>query len=83
MQSELSHEIIAHIASYSEADPTVVTAQTEISALGIHSQEVADIVAQLAERYGLDRLHAGVWHSFSTISEIVDAVGEVMMAPAE
>lgn len=75
----LSREIIEYIAAYSDTDSRTLTGETEIDALGLRSQEMADILFHLEDRYGIETRAAGVWSSFARIGDVVDIVGAALL----
>lgn len=79
MMTTLSREIIEYIAAYSETDSRTLSGDTEIGALGLRSQEMADILFHLEDRYGVETRAAGVWSSFARIGDVVHVVGAAML----
>lgn len=76
MTDKLTDDIIAKIKAHAEPDEGEVTADTELSALGIHSLELTEIVFDLEEAYGIEIEMNTVeaWSTLKTVGDMVAAV---------
>ena len=76
MTDELTQDIIAKIKAH--ADPSVgeITPETELTALGIHSLELTEIIFDLEEAYGIEieMNTVDAWSKLKTIDDMVGAV---------
>ena len=80
----LRHEIIQHIAEYSDADASELSGSSAVDDLGIHSLELAELVMELEEKYDVEIETDSVesWNSLKTVDDIVAAVRSMVMAKA-
>ena len=75
MADQLATEIIDKIKAH--ADPAVeITPETELTALGIHSLELTEIIFDLEEAYGIEIEMNTVeaWSNLKTVHDMVEAV---------
>lgn len=81
MADQLATDIIDKIKAH--ADPGVdVTAETELSELGIHSLELTEIVFDLEEAYGIEIEMNTVeaWEKLKNVGDIVAATRTLIAA---
>lgn len=75
MSDTLDNEIIETVRKH--ADPGVeVTAGTELTALGIHSLELTEIIFDLEEHYGveIEMNTVDAWNNLKNVGDMVAAV---------
>jgi len=76
MADQLDEEVLSKIKPH--ADPKVgeITLDTELSALGIHSLELTEIIFDVEESYGIEVEMNTVeaWSNLNTIGDLVAAV---------
>jgi len=79
MADTLATEIIDKIKAH--ADPDVeITPETELTALGIHSLELTEIIFDLEEAYGIEIEMNTVeaWSSLKNVRDMVAAVSSLI-----
>lgn len=79
MADTLATEIIDKIKAH--ADPAVeITPETELTALGIHSLELTEIIFDLEEAYGIEIEMNTVeaWSSLKNVRDMVAAVSSLI-----
>lgn len=76
MADQLAEEIIAKIKAHAEPDGDEVTMATELTALGIHSLELTEIIFDLEEAYDIEIEMNTVeaWSNLGNVGDMVDAV---------
>lgn len=76
MADQLATDIIAKIKAHAEEGGEEITLGTELTALGIHSLELTEIIFDLEERHGIEIEMNTVeaWNNLKTIGDIVTAV---------
>lgn len=76
MADQLAADIIAKIKSHSEPGGNEITLDTELTALGIHSLELTEIVFDLEEAYGIEIEMNTVeaWSNLKNVGDMVEAV---------
>jgi nodulation protein F len=76
MADELARDIIAKIAAHAENGGQEITTSTELSALGIHSLELTEIIFDLEEAYGIEieMNTVDAWSNLKNVGDIVEAV---------
>lgn len=76
MADQLAADIIDKIKTHSEPGGNEITLETELSALGIHSLELTEIVFDLEEAYGIEIEMNTVeaWNNLKNVGDIVKAV---------
>lgn len=76
MTDQLATEIIEKIKTH--ADPSVgdITMETELTALGIHSLELTEIIFDLEEAYGIEieMNTVDAWNNLKNVGDMVEAV---------
>jgi nodulation protein F len=82
MTDKLAAEIIEKIKTHSESGGAEITPETELSALGIHSLELTEIVFDLEEAYGIEIEMNTVeaWNNLKNVGDIVKAVRALIEA---
>jgi nodulation protein F len=82
MADKLAAEIIEKIKAHSEAGGNEITPETELTALGIHSLELTEIVFDLEEAYGIEIEMNTVeaWNNLKNVGDIVKAVRALIEA---
>ena len=76
MTDKLASEIIEKIKAHADPDGGEITLATELTALGIHSLELTEIVFDLEEAYGIEIEMNTVeaWSNLKTVQDMVEAV---------
>ncbi|MHA6643870.1 acyl carrier protein [Mesorhizobium sp. A623] len=76
MADELATEIIARIKTHAEEGGEEITSATELTALGIHSLELTEIIFDLEEDYGIEieMNTVDAWSNLKNVGDIVEAV---------
>ncbi|GLS29992.1 MAG: acyl carrier protein [Mesorhizobium sp.] len=76
MTDKLATEIIEKIKAHADPDGEEITLNTELTALGIHSLELTEIVFDLEEAYGIEIEMNTVeaWNNLKDVGDIVKAV---------
>jgi nodulation protein F len=76
MADQLAQEIIDQIKRHTEPDGGEVTLGTELTALGIHSLELTEIIFDLEEAYGIEIEMNTVeaWSNLKNVGDMVEAV---------
>jgi nodulation protein F len=76
MADDLTNDIIAKIKSHAEPGGDEITASTELTALGIHSLELTEIIFDLEEDYGIEieMNTVDAWSNLKNVGDIVEAV---------
>lgn len=84
MADQLAQEIIDKIKAHADMDGGEVTPETELSALGIHSLELTEIIFDLEEAYGIEIEMNTVeaWSNLKNVGDMVAAVRELIGAKA-
>ncbi len=76
MADKLAEDIIEKVKAH--ADPSVkdIGPNTELTALGIHSLELTEIIFDLEEAYGIEIQMNTVeaWSNLKTVQDMVEAV---------
>jgi nodulation protein F len=81
MSDALEAEIIATVKKH--ADPGVdVTTSTELTALGIHSLELTEIIFDLEELYGIE-IEMNTVDAWENLKDVGDMVGAVRLLVAK
>ena len=82
MADELATEIIAKIRAHAEPGGEEITTNTELTALGIHSLELTEIIFDLEEQYGIEIEMNTVeaWNSLRSVGDIVEATRGLIAA---
>jgi nodulation protein F len=76
MADELADDIIAKIKAHAETGGEEITTNTELTALGIHSLELTEIIFDLEEAYGIEieMNTVDAWSNLKNVGDIVEAV---------
>lgn len=76
MADQLADDIIARIKAHADPEAGEITPQTELTALGIHSLELTEIIFDLEEDYGIEieMNTADAWASLKNVGDMVEAV---------
>ncbi|MGN6146657.1 MAG: acyl carrier protein [Mesorhizobium sp.] len=76
MADELAQDIIAKIKAHAEPGGEEITEKTELTALGIHSLELTEIIFDLEEAYGIEieMSTSDAWSNLKNVGDIVEAV---------
>lgn len=76
MADRLATEIIEKIKAHSDPEIGEITTETELSALGIHSLELTEIIFDLEEDYGIEieMNTVDAWNNLKNVGDIVSAV---------
>lgn len=81
MTDDLAKDIIAKVQAH--ADPSVgeIKTETELTALGIHSLELTEIIFDLEEAYGIEieMNTVDAWNKLRNVGDMVDAVRELIV----
>jgi len=83
MADQLAEEIISKIKAHAETK-NEITAETELTELGIHSLELTEIVFDLEEAYGIEIEMNTVeaWSQLKNVNDIIEAVRKLVAAKA-
>lgn len=85
MADQLAEEIISKVKAH--ADPSIgdVGPDTELTALGIHSLELTEIIFDLEEAYGIEIEMNTVeaWSNLKTVQDMVEAVRALITKKAQ
>lgn len=76
MSDDISGNIIGRIASHAQPDAGEITLDTELSALGIHSLELTEIIFDIEDEYGIEveMNTADAWSNLRNVGDVVEAV---------
>ncbi|MBX3596656.1 MAG: acyl carrier protein [Rhizobiaceae bacterium] len=76
MADELTREIIAKIEAHADPDIGEITPQTELSALGIHSLELTEIIFDVEEAYDIEieMNTVDAWNKLKNVGDMIEAV---------
>lgn len=76
MADQLADDIIARIKAHADPEAGDITSETELTALGIHSLELTEIIFDLEEAYGIEieMNTADAWSSMKNVGDMVTAV---------
>lgn len=76
MADQLAEDIIAKIKAHAEPDGEEITLDTELTALGIHSLELTEIIFDLEEAYDIEIEMNTVeaWSNLANVGDMVEAV---------
>jgi nodulation protein F len=76
MADELARDIIAKIKAHAEPGGEEITSGTELTALGIHSLELTEIIFDLEEDFGIEieMNTVDAWSNMKNVGDIVEAV---------
>ena len=76
MADQLAEDIIAKIKAHAETDGGEITPETELTALGIHSLELTEIIFDLEEAYDIEIEMNTVeaWSNLGNVGDMVEAV---------
>lgn len=76
MTDQVAATIIDKIKAHAAPDAGEVTLDTELTALGIHSLELTEIIFDLEDEFGIEveMNTADAWSNLSNVSDIVEAV---------
>ena len=76
MADQLATDIISKIKAHADPDGGEITLDTELTALGIHSLELTEIIFDLEEAYGIEIEMNTVeaWSNLKNVGDMVEAV---------
>jgi nodulation protein F len=76
MADQLATDIIAKIKAHAEPGVEEITTKTELTALGIHSLELTEIIFDLEEQYGIEieMNTVDAWSNLKNVGDMVEAV---------
>ena len=76
MADQLDDDIISKIKAHAEPDGGEIGLDTELTALGIHSLELTEIIFDLEEAYGIEIEMNTVeaWSNLKNVGDMVEAV---------
>ncbi len=76
MADQLAEDIIAKIKAHAEPDGDEIGVETELTALGIHSLELTEIIFDLEEAYDIEIEMNTVeaWSKLTNVGDMVEAV---------
>ncbi|MCO5063859.1 MAG: acyl carrier protein [Rhizobiaceae bacterium] len=76
MTDELTRDIIAKIQEHADPEIGEITPQTELTALGIHSLELTEIIFDVEEAYGIEieMNTVDAWNRLKNVGDMVAAV---------
>jgi nodulation protein F len=84
MADELTTNIIAKIKAHAEPGGEEISSATELTALGIHSLELTEIIFDLEEDYGIEieMNTVDAWANLKNVGDIVEAVRSLIAKKA-
>lgn len=73
---DLAKDIIAKVQAHADPGAGEVTPETELTALGIHSLELTEIIFDLEEAYGIEieMNTVDAWSKLKNVGDMVTAV---------
>lgn len=76
MNDQLADGIIERIKAHAQPDADEITLETPLTELGIHSLELAEIIFDLEDEYGIEieMNTSDAWDSLANVNDIVEAV---------
>jgi len=76
MADQLEDEIISKIKAHSDPEVGEIGPDTELTALGIHSLELTEIIFDLEEAYGIEieMNTVDAWSNLKTVHDMIEAV---------
>ncbi|KQZ82931.1 NodF [Mesorhizobium sp. Root157] len=76
MADQLASEIIDKIKEHAEPGDDEITVSTELTALGIHSLELTEIIFDLEEKYDIEieMNTVDAWSNLKNVGDMVEAV---------
>ncbi len=76
MADQLAEDIIAKIKAHADPDAGEIGPETELTALGIHSLELTEIIFDLEEAYDIEIEMNTVeaWSNLANVGDMVEAV---------
>jgi len=76
MSDDLTRDIIAKVKAHADPDVGEITPETELTALGIHSLELTEIIFDLEEAYGIEieMNTVDAWNNLKNVGDMVTAV---------
>jgi nodulation protein F len=76
MADDLTQDIIAKIKTHADPEIGEITPDTELTALGIHSLELTEIIFDLEEAYGveIEMNTVDAWNNLKNVGDMVAAV---------
>ncbi|KQZ15368.1 MULTISPECIES: acyl carrier protein [unclassified Mesorhizobium] len=76
MADELATDIIEKIKAHADTNGGEITTKTELTALGIHSLELTEIIFDLEEAYGIEieMNTVDAWSNLKNVGDMVEAV---------
>ena len=85
MDDTLAQEIIEKIKAHAEPDRGEITLDTELTALGIHSLELTEIIFDLEEKFGIEIEMNTVeaWNNLKNVGDMVEAVRGLIAKKAQ
>ena len=81
MADQLTAEIIEKIKAHADEGAGEIKPETELTALGIHSLELTEIIFDIEEAYGIEieMNTADAWSSLKNVADMVAAVRALIM----
>ena len=76
MADQLADDIISRVKAHADPEAGEIGPDTELTALGIHSLELTEIIFDLEEAYGIEIEMNTVeaWSNLKTVQDMVEAV---------
>ncbi|MGE0283195.1 MAG: acyl carrier protein [Rhizobiaceae bacterium] len=76
MADDLTQDIIAKVKAHADPEIGEITPETELTALGIHSLELTEIIFDLEEAYGIEieMNTVDAWNNLKNVGDMVTAV---------
>jgi len=76
MADDLTNDIIAKVKAHADPGIGEITPETELTALGIHSLELTEIIFDLEEAYGIEieMNTVDAWNNLKNVGDMVAAV---------
>ncbi len=76
MADKLAEDILARVKAHADPEIGEIGPETELTALGIHSLELTEIIFDLEEDYGIEieMNTVDAWSSLRTVHDMTEAV---------
>lgn len=76
MADKLAEDIIARVRAHADPEIGQIGPDTELTALGIHSLELTEIIFDLEEAYGIEieMNTVDAWSNLKTVHDMTEAV---------
>lgn len=84
MSDALQERIVGMIGKHAQPQGSQITPATPLGDLGIHSLELAEIIFDLEDEYGIEveMNTSDAWDNLATVGDIVEAVRDLIRRKA-